>query len=71
MEDKFVIEVVKGNRFFFICEFEGTQHMTWDKKFAKKFDSKEEAQEYIHENDYSYTWKATLKIKKYSEVSSH
>jgi len=51
MEDKYVIEVRRDNKFYFICEYEGTQHMTWDKNFAKKFDSINEAQEYIDENE--------------------
>ena len=77
MKDQFVIELRKGNRFFFICEFEGTQHMTWDKKFAIKFNSIIEAQEYIDENELERNVLSqtglfkNYQIKKTSEVSSH
>lgn len=53
--EKFVIEIGRNNRTFWICWYEDRIQLTWDKKFAKKFDSEEDAQTFISENrDFKY-----------------
>ena len=75
MEDKYLIEISRVNRKFFLNP---DNQLTWKKENAKLFDSPAEAEEYIKTYDLNYgiLWSAsvftkTYEIKKYSEVSSH
>ncbi len=75
MEDKFLIEISRGNRKFFLTP---TNELTWKKENAKLFDSTEEVEDYIktYNLNYSILWTSSVfnknyEIKKYGEVSSH
>ena len=75
MEDKYLIEISRGNRKFFLTS---DNELTWMKENAKLFDTSEEIEKYIRTYNLNHTilWSASVfnknyEIKKYGEVCSH
>ena len=46
---KFVIEIPKNGRLFFLTEYENKFQLTWLKEYAKVFDSQDDTKNFIKE----------------------
>jgi len=52
MNEKYLIEIRKNGRFFYITEYEGRVALTWIVDMAKEFNSVKEADEFAKDAKY-------------------
>lgn len=67
---KFVIEIPKNGRLFFLTEYENKFQLTWLKEYAKVFDSQDDAKNFIKDKKRSISLEH-YKIIDYSLAKNH